>query len=541
MDFKPNSYNSNYLNSEKTQLWTMVSLCLLYVGVGVPIWWKTTEVYRATLPYEEIKTLHDNLRIYFKVAIEIENTVPVFDAVAFSNDLKTLLHQDDDQSKVRFFYKISTFVSDNMTLDSEASKNVIRIVFKMEENKNFMLKVTDKRVVFCYLTKTIISDVQKIKQLQEKINYLIKNYLIKTELVSEMLMNKAKIGLLNSQEDLFRKAVKTNTKFELVFSLLCPEPENILAQWDISKMVDEYVKPMVEKLQPVFQIDIGSQILYFVKISYRPKISKLNGSRIYYVMQDQLSHVINPIEAKLGSQLSSNPTMNFAVYVVEKNRIPLYIKKNDKLLSKTNSFLVPRWGAMMFYNFNELNDTSDYRRIRSVNMNRVLNSFLGPFRTLLGIPSFSHLLLDDVYFEQPIREGLTDWELDYLMRLRLTENIASATHTLYSLSKLLSKISNIVINDQIANEIYSSVNAIVLAKKLASQGNLTDALRQSKIAFNASETAFFDPTLLELLYFPEDQKFAIYVPLFFPISLPLLVSIIKKLKRYKRNEKPKTE
>ena len=35
------------------------SLAILFVSlfVGLPIWWKTTEVYRSPLPYEEIRSL----------------------------------------------------------------------------------------------------------------------------------------------------------------------------------------------------------------------------------------------------------------------------------------------------------------------------------------------------------------------------------------------------------------------------------------------------------------------------------------------------
>ncbi len=36
---------------------SILAVCLF---VGVPIWWKTTEVYRCPLPYDEIGDLRDN-------------------------------------------------------------------------------------------------------------------------------------------------------------------------------------------------------------------------------------------------------------------------------------------------------------------------------------------------------------------------------------------------------------------------------------------------------------------------------------------------
>jgi len=54
-----------------------------------------------------------------------------------------------------------------------------------------------------------------------------------------------------------------------------------------------------------------------------------------------------------------------------------------------------------------------------------------------------------------------------------------------------------------------------------------------------AEAAFFDPSLLSLLYFPDDQKYAIYVPYFLPVGLPILLSIKSIIKAIKT--KPKEE
>lgn len=46
-----------------------------------------------------------------------------------------------------------------------------------------------------------------------------------------------------------------------------------------------------------------------------------------------------------------------------------------------------------------------------------------------------------------------------------------------------------------------------------------------------AENALSDKSLLSLLYFPNDQKFAVYLPLFLPTLLPLFSSILA-LNRY---------
>lgn len=42
--------------------------------------------------------------------------------------------------------------------------------------------------------------------------------------------------------------------------------------------------------------------------------------------------------------------------------------------------------------------------------------------------------------------------------------------------------------------------------------------------------AVFNPSMLSLLYFPDEHKYAIYTPLFGPIFVPLVLTLVKELK-----------
>lgn len=56
--------------------------------------------------------------------------------------------------------------------------------------------------------------------------------------------------------------------------------------------------------------------------------------------------------------------------------------------------------------------------------------------------------------ESPGSDGLADWELDRLLWSRSVENIATASTTITSLAQLLDQIGNIVINDNIAQQVW---------------------------------------------------------------------------------------
>lgn len=85
----------------------------------------------------------------------------------------------------------------------------------------------------------------------------------------------------------------------------------------------------------------------------------------------------------------------------------------------------------------------------------------------------------------------------------------------------------------------SAVTALQLAVAELEIGNLRFALQYSKEAILASEKAFFDPSLLHLLYFPDDQKFAIYIPLFLPMCVPIFLSLLKILSELRQRRKQK--
>lgn len=161
------------------------------------------------------------------------------------------------------------------------------------------------------------------------------------------------------------------------------------------------------------------------------------------------------------------------------------------------------------------------RQTEDMDMERTMGVFLAHFRELLGLGN------DDRQTTLPLAPSggfLRDWELDFLYRLRALENLLLTRATLQSLAHLLSQISNIVITDEIGERVEAAVGEAGAAAAAARLGRLDAALAASQAAFAASERAFFDPSLLALLYFPEDQKYAIYIPLFLPVFIPVILS-----------------
>lgn len=126
---------------------------------------------------------------------------------------------------------------------------------------------------------------------------------------------------------------------------------------------------------------------------------------------------------------------------------------------------------------------------------------------------------------------LHNWEVDALLRVRTIEQLTSAKLTLQSLARLLQEIGNIVITDIVGNRIKTALSLVEKSAQQLTQGDLATGFLLSKEAFITAEAAFSDPTLFALLYFPADQKYAVYTPLFLPTMVPVLLSL-KSIYRY---------
>jgi len=63
------------------------------------------------------------------------------------------------------------------------------------------------------------------------------------------------------------------------------------------------------------------------------------------------------------------------------------------------------------------------------------------------------------------------------------------------------------------------------------------ALQHSSRALTLASRAFFNPGMLALLYFPAEHKYAVYTPLFAPVAVPLLVTLLKEVSVWRKTRK----
>ncbi|XP_075445382.1 GPI-anchor transamidase component PIGS [Ascaphus truei] len=538
-----------------------VSIALVAAVLGLPLWWKTTETYRASLPYSEISQL-DTLRLQLTVPIEVifakgtltveqQRTIPVSDTKEKVSVLNT---QTSFVRRYEIKYRRTSSEEDGalglhtlqgadaalQQLNKGAHGSLAVYVIPetsalLPQGVSVYIGKHRRALVQCSPYPSLPTE-DIFRTLYEKLERIAQAMSFTEEAVTAALSNRIPIGRF-SKDDFAnsRRAFKSSPGYEITFSLLNPDPKSHDLNWNIHSASDHYIQPFLDKLHPVANFSVDSQILYYAVLGVTPRFERATSS--YTLNAYNLPHVINPVEARLGSSAASlYPVLNFLLYVPEYSHSPLHIQDKDGSRVSSNAFHSPRWGGIMVYNVDyESPEEPSFPVKVDIDMVRVMEVFLTQLRLLLGITKV--LVPDDYMLETPGNEGLTDWELDRLLWSRAVENIATVTTTLTSLAQLLDQIGNIVINDNVASEVYHAVSSVQVALAELEAGRLESAFQASKQAITSSEKAFFDPSLIHLLYFPDDQKFAIYIPLFLPMAVPILLSLLKIAKEYKSSKK----
>ncbi|KAF5303073.1 hypothetical protein FQR65_LT08402 [Abscondita terminalis] len=288
-------------------------------------------------------------------------------------------------------------------------------------------------------------------------------------------------------------------EYDILITIVNPNPQTLKINLD-GELIDANLKPFLSTFSEVIDFTVKTQWLYFTELGIIPK--KIEN--YFAITQEQLPYTITPLEKKLWSHTSYRPSINLVLYFTS-CKSPIYILDKEGLKLNTNSFISPRWGAISIINSDI--DSCNYEALNP-DTKWIISTFINQLRNLLQVG------------------GKTHSDIEKFKLTKAQQMIISTKRTLKSLAQLLSEINSIVISDCVAEKINLSVLNLKNAEEFLAKNNLKLGLEAAKVAFLNSEAAFRDPSLLALLYFPDDQKYAVYIPLFLPIMIPVVMSVV---------------
>jgi phosphatidylinositol glycan class S len=295
------------------------------------------------------------------------------------------------------------------------------------------------------------------------------------------------------------RSMKYAPTYHLTFSLFTSG--SIPSSWDIEAAIDEYIRPVLDVLSPIHNFTVDTQVQLYASPSVHSDV----------LSKEDLSSFINTAEWPLSPSMGGAPTINFLVFVGNQT-VNLATPDTDKVDAPTDassaptaqSWLIPQWGAVYLVPL-----AHDATHVPLDHLRKPLLTFTSHLLSLLGAPSAGPL---------PLR-------LSTLSRIRSADLLLRASSTLGSLARLSLALPSI----SIPRSVLEGASGALRHLRLACEGlGGAAGLAHARVAEAAAERAFFEKTMVSQLYFPDEHKIAVYMPLLGPVGVPLLMGALNE-------------
>lgn len=326
--------------------------------------------------------------------------------------------------------------------------------------------------------------------------------------------------LVTSIERQINRAYKPSPEFHLTFSLFTAS--GAPSSWEIQETLDDHIQPLVQALSRTARFEITTQVQLYSTYSSAIRPVAAEGHNATLLLQKDLTAFVNAAEWPLAPSIGDGPTLNFILYIPPQDQIPLNIEGIEG-----TSWLIPQWGGIQILN--------PPLHAHSSSSSATLPTHLGKGLLRPPFETFSSQLLSLLGVLQPelsAQELPLQLRLDAYKRLSALTLYLKAASSLGSLSRLAQRLNNIPIPRNVAQLVDDTISNLTTSSHAFLESRWDSALAHTKIAYKDSDKAFFDKSMVGQVYFPDEHKVAVYLPLLGPIGVPLLVGLLREVKRF---------
>ncbi|KAL7268351.1 GPI transamidase component [Rhizina undulata] len=545
----------------QTKPLVILSFWLVVILLGLPLWWRTTAIYRADLPLKEMQSWADGraCRAEFPLLVDVQApSLPDPEHL-----LKTVQHALDDANDfsahhIRLRLSPNTSEGSHGVSDNSAKETIAAMLRLIPgppgSTHSYSLSPSSRVIDLFYspsynpsssasstsLSAFVASTLQDIfAEEQQMISYLLSSSSTPTPSPSPSSGNSngnngaSKVNTAEIARKMSR-IVRYSPTYHLTFSLFTAT--GTPSSWEVREAIEEYLQPLLEALGGISTFTVDSQIQFYASLSssvvptWVPDSGSARDNQDdkeqdaqsqektepgkWILKKEDLSSFINSAEWPLVS-ITSYPTINFIIYIPSKEQTPLVIPD-----SATNAFLLPQWGGVMVLNLNTTENGDRPVHLTKEALKPSLDIFATQLLALLGTPTNPASL--------PIR-------LDSLTRQRSAELLVSASSTLGSLYRLTLALPSISIPSSVSASVASTISSLENSCRELKKGHFGGeggALEAGRNAAAEAERAFFEKSMVGQVYFPEEHKVAVYLPLMGPVGVPLVTTAAKEIKRF---------
>ncbi|KAL7663843.1 GPI transamidase component GPI17 [[Candida] zeylanoides] len=462
-------------------------LVVFVVSIGVPVWLRTTTIYRADLPSDTIawRAAHLQQELHFRIPVVVEASPQTVREAQRLIDLQ--LQQSHPLLQGFWSLQLAPFSQEAETAAYVVKHNASQAsrISTQPFGRQVSLQDVSEASVASALLEIFAHEIDAFDRL---------------------------LGERAAHHD--RVTIPYSSHYNLVFSLFSEGGHPIAWQIDAATA---HLAPIFESLAHIANFSVSSQIQYYSKSTVQPRYD--NDSKTYTIPQDSLSTFINFEDWNLVSHEMA-PTINFVVYFPQSNY------EGRKMViehAKSNSFMVPQWGGVYIFNkrMPPLKDAGHTTTLSESELLPVMENFTSQLFQIIGMPAAPAMPLLDI---------------DTLARVTTYKNLRQALQNLVSLVKLTNSLSEISVPELTKTYVEQSLEfATSATAEVNGHGAFAQAAEDSARSVEYSDRAFFEKEMVQQAYFPQEHKLAVFLPLIGPISSILLLGVIKTLKDVKAN------
>lgn len=525
----------------KESLWSrryvILSFWLVAALLGLPVWLKTTAIYRAELPLQTMTDWAEGkvCKPVFPLRIAVEAPLPAPDA---EHLIRTTQHALDDLNEfsahhlrlmlvdVPYVANASQqIVTPGETVDASRDEDIalsIRLV-PVETGKtprSIFQPYSPTLDVFYSSTQLpspsstasplatfIAQELHKLfEEEQARLAYLLSTTSGAHAPQLKSLSSETSAEL----ERQSTRALKYAPSYHLTFSLFTPGYAP--SAWEIRSAMQHYFSPLLESFSTISNFTIDTQVQLYSAFSPSIRQPEFDETlQAWTLRKEDLSGFINAAEWPLSPSIGASPTVNFVLYVPDQKQSPLMVHG-----SGAQSWIVPQWGGVVILNLPQnAENQSTPTTLTKEALAPAMHTFSNQLMSLLGLPQAPASL--------PLR-------LATLERVRAASLLFSASSTLGALARLYNALPSIPVPDKVAKSVDLTIAHLQDACDSLRDGRFHSALDHARIAEAEAEKAFFERSMVGQVYFPDEHKVAVYLPLLGPIAVPLVMAGLKEIK-----------
>ncbi|KAI0179060.1 phosphatidylinositol-glycan biosynthesis class S protein [Hypoxylon sp. FL1284] len=483
------------------------------VLLGLPIWWKTTTIYRAELPLSQMVDWADGKACNPVLPVRIGIDAPALRDDEVQNLVQITeqtLDATNDFSGHRLQLEISTSADVDRTANQARDPNLaLTVRLSPGESVASLLHTHAPVLEITYSPNSIPASgavpselttylATQLREVFAEERDVISHLFATSTMPSERRPRGPSQDVASSLSKRMTRSLKYSRTYHLTFSLFTSGP--VPSSWDIDAAINEYMKPILNMLGPIHNFTIDTQVQLYA----------IPGVQSQVLSKEDLSSFINAAEWPLSPSIGGAPTVNFIVFIG--NQTIGSVSET----STSQSWLIPQWGSAY------LLPPPPTDHVSTELLKQPILTFTSHLLSLLGTPQSGPL---------PMR-------LSTLTRIRSADLLLRASSSLGSLARLSLALPSISIPSSVADGVAKSMHHLQLA---CSHLGGTVGLEHARIAEVEAERAFFEKSMVGQLYFPDEHKVAVYLPLLGPVGVPLVIGLLNQVKAWRnaRREKAK--